>query len=380
MKLSVVSFTENGRRLSEKIALMLQNDSPAGQGDEMEIKACLYTKCKASAGKIGEIGKIETKAQFPISFVETSIAEWAKEQMQERNAMLFIGACGIAVRAIAPSLTNKLQDAPVLVMGEDGKYIIPVLSGHMGGANELANVIAQKTGAQPVITTATDLNQKFAVDLFAKQKGLSIVNKDGIVKVSSKILNGEQVTMSIEPGNVRDEKMISIGGLPDDIKLVSYPPVEAVDIVVSSEHRSFDTAVLLRPKEYIIGLGCRRGKSAKELGHFIQKRFEAFGICTEQVFALASISQKKDEQGIIEWCQKERIPFFTYTAGQLQEVKGNFNGSSFVKSQVGVDNVCERAALKACEGRGELIASKYAEDGMTIAIVKRDWRACLYGK
>lgn len=251
MKLSVVSFTENGRLLSEKIASILEKD-------ELKIEACLYTKCKAC---------IEKETQTPI---QTSIAEWAKGQMQEKNAMLFIGACGIAVRAIAPSLNHKLQDAPVLVMDEKGKYIIPILSGHMGGANELANYIARRTGAEPVITTATDINQKFAVDLFAKRNGLMIVNKDGIVKVSSKVLAGRQIVMSIEPEHRKDVSE----SLPDEIRLAPYPPVEKVDIVVTSENRGFDTALLLKPKEYIIGMGCKRGKSVDEIGRFITKKLK----------------------------------------------------------------------------------------------------------
>lgn len=357
MKLSVVSFTENGRLLSEKIASILEKD-------ELKIEACFYTKCKACIEK-------ETQA-----VIQTSIAEWAKGQMQEKNAMLFIGACGIAVRAIAPSLNNKLQDAPVLVMDEKGKYIIPILSGHMGGANELANYIARRTGAEPVITTATDINQKFAVDLFAKRNGLMIVNKDGIVKVSSKVLAGRQIVMSIDPEHRKDVSE----SLPDEIRLVPYPPVEKVDIVVTSENRGFDTALLLKPKEYIIGMGCKRGKSVDEIGCFISKKLKTLGISSAQVFALASISQKSDEQGIIDWCRKERVLFLTYTAEELQKVEGNFKSSSFVKAQVGVDNVCERAALKACEGKGELIAAKDAGDGMTIAIVKRDWRVCFNGE
>ena len=99
-----------------------------------------------------------------------------------------------------------------------------------------------------------------------------------------------------------------------------------------------------------------------------------------QVFALSSISQKRDEQGIIEWCRKEGIPFFTYTAEELQEVNGNFTKSQFVKDQVGVDNVCERAAVKACGEDGKLILPKVAENGMTIAIARREWKVCFDGK
>ncbi len=278
--------------------------------------------------------------------------------------MLFIGACGIAVRAVAPHLTDKLHDVPVLVMDEKGKYVIPILSGHMGGANDLANHIAKKTGAVPVITTATDLNKKFAVDLFAKRNNLYIANKDGIVKVSSKVLAGKEITICIETGH-------EITCEETGVRIVPYPPDRFVDVVVTSKDDVFDTSLLLKPREYVIGIGCKKGKKANEIDKFISKTINEMGISIMQIFALSSISQKSDEQGIIEWCRTEGIPFFTYTAEELQEVNGTFTKSVFVKNQVGVDNVCERAAVKACGEGGKLICPKVAENGMTIAIAMR---------
>ena len=179
MKLSIISFTQNGIVLSKRIAKLLDG-----------IEYTLYTKYKACC-----------QEEQTVRFVTQSIGEWAKEQFAERNALLFIGACGIAVRAIAPHITDKLHDSPVLVMDEKGEYVIPILSGHMGGANELAVSLAERIGAKPVITTATDIHNRFAIDLFAKKNGLTIVNKDGIAKVSSKVLSGKRITMAIEHGH-----------------------------------------------------------------------------------------------------------------------------------------------------------------------------------
>ena len=232
-----------------------------------------------------------------------------------------------------------------------------------------ANHIAKKTGAVPVITTATDLNKKFAVDLFAKRNSLYITNKDGIVKVSSKILAGKEITMSIEAGH-------EIIGGESGIRFVPYPPMGVVDVVVTSKDDMFDTSLMLKPREYVIGIGCKKGKKANEIDDFILKAIKKKGISIMQIFALSSISQKRDEQGIVEWCRKEGIPFFTYTAEDLREVNGTFTKSMFVKNQVGVDNVCERAAVKACGEDGKLILPKVAENGMTIAVAKREWKVC----
>lgn len=408
MKLSIISFTERGMQLSERIAQALWQDAGEGQGPYGRFEACLYTKCKAC---------MEESAGLHVLPVRDSVGVWAKGQMEEKNALLFIGACGIAVRAIAPSLTDKLHDAPVLVMDEMGKHVIPILSGHVGGANGLAVFLAWKTGAEPVITTATDLNGAFAVDVFAKKNGFSIAGKDGIAKISAKALAGQEVTMSVEPGHW--EPLNRVGpqyeepaggtdihcgdssggaamqpehGLPDGIRLVPYPPGSPVDIVVTSEEKEFDAAILLKPKEYVVGVGCKKGKSMEELGRFLTEKLGELGISAGQVFALASVSQKSREPGLAGWCQKERVPFFTYTAEELQQVSGEFHESPFVRAQVGVGNVCERAALKACEetaafgpggawqGNGTLVLPKCAGNGMTIAIAKREWRVHFYGE
>lgn len=360
MRLSIVSFTKAGILLSERIKNRaggeISDNLKKEPGEDISIK--LYTKCTAY--------KEDTRSP-EVSYIEMPVGEWAGIQMKERNALLFIGACGIAVRAVAPFLTDKLQDVPVLVMDETGKYVIPLLSGHMGGANELAQILAAKTGAKPVITTATDLNGKFAIDIFAKKNGLSVKDKSGIAKISAKVLANEEITMSIETGHGNN--------LPErsGIRIVPYPPSGYVDLVITSGKKVFDTAMVLYPREYILGIGCKKGKSAEEIGQFITQKLREKDILITQIFALASISQKKEEEGLLKWCTKENIPFVTYTARELRETKGSFTESAFVKKQVGVDNVCERAALHACGAGGKLIVQKCAENGMTIAIAKRDW-------
>lgn len=374
--LSIISFTENGKRLSGTIAEKLEKKRLEEESPEKKMEVRLYTKCGACAG--GDAGP---SVDSRILFVPVSVSDWAWERMQEKSALLFIGACGIAVRAIAPSLTDKLHDVPVLVMDEKGAYVIPILAGHMGGANELAAYLAEKTGAEPVITTATDIDHKFAVDLFAKRNCLFIANKDGIVKVSSKTLAGKEITISAEPmeeavraasyDGMETDSGVAQDCLPEGVRLVPYPPAGFVDVVVTSEERVFDASVILKPKEYVIGMGCKKGKEAEEIEAFITKKTGELGIAATQIYALASIFQKRGEPGLLAWCRKEGVPFLTYTAKELQEIEGDFTASDFVREQMDVDNVCERAALKACGEGGELLIAKCAENGMTIAVARR---------
>ena len=377
MKVSIISFTLKGIELSLKIKKAFSG--------EAEEDLCLYTKCSHAEKSLTERKLTEKNlaekdlVESGLSYVEQPLTEWTGEQMKEHRSLLFIGACGIAVRAIAPFLTDKLNDMPVLVMDEQGRFVIPILAGHVGGANELALSLAKRMGSTPVITTATDLNHCFAVDLFARRNALHIVNKDGIAKVSSRILAGEEVTMAVEEGHLREEEAQTLRGrrgsrktnIPDGIRLVS---TEApVDVLVAPASYGKGRLLTLRPKEYVIGIGCKRGKAAEQIDHFVNRALKESGISMEQVAAFASIDRKKDEEGILWMSSHYGISFVTCSAEELQQVEGNFHASEFVKSQVGVDNVCERAALRFSGPGGTLITGKQAEDGITVAIAKRRW-------
>ena len=376
--LSIISFTEKGAHLSLKLLDMLSEEGE---------NAWLYTKC--SKYRDGCINK-------RLRYVYSNTDEWAKVQMSAKNELLFIGACGIAVRAIAPWVANKLYDSPVLVMDELGTYVIPILSGHVGGANEIAAKIGKMTGAIPVITTATDLNRCFAVDIFAKKNYLYIENKNGIAKVSSKVLRGEKISMAIEPlGHAisepetleteenKTEKVETVKAgkqaeqdnrFTNQIEIVDFPPKQPIDVIITSQKQDYNASLILRPKEYVLGMGCKRGKEPEKIEEYIDQTLTALGISKNQVYAICSIDKKRDEAGFLQWSSLERIPFITYSAEELEDVEGDFEVSQFVKSQVGVDNVCERAALKGCGEGGELVYRKHASDGMTIAVAKRDWR------
>lgn len=372
MKVSIISFTLKGIELSLKIKKAFSG--------ETEEELCLYTKCSHAEKSLTERKLTEKNlAESGLSYVEQPLTEWTGEQMKKRRSLLFIGACGIAVRAIAPFLTDKLNDVPVLVMDEQGRFVIPVLAGHVGGANELAVSLAERMGSTPVITTATDLNHCFAVDLFARRNALHIVNKDGIAKVSSRILAGEEVTMAVEEGHFREEeagipgekRLLEEINVPEGIRLVSTESL--ADVLVAPASYGQGRLLTLRPKEYVIGIGCKRGKAAEQIDHFVNRALKESGISMEQVAAFASIDRKKDEEGILWMSSHYGIPFVTYSAEELQQVEGTFHASEFVKSQVGVDNVCERAALRFSGPDGILITGKQAEDGITAAIVKRRW-------
>ena len=285
MRLSIISFTQNGYGLAGRLEEQLQ-------GDCEEI--CVFTKFSGADPQ--EPAGEDVKKSKNVEVVTEPIARWAEEQMQSKNVLIFIGACGIAVRAIASSVKDKLTDSPVLVLDEKGRFVIPLLSGHVGGANALALRIAERIGAIPVITTATDINEKFAVDVFAQKNRFAIMNRDGIAKISAKVLAGETVTISIDkkifPEQIRNKKMgILFRQFPTYVQSVKYPPDGPVDILLSSENfgenpeSEINTKALLylKPKAYVIGVGCRRNTPWEKIEAAIAASLADAGIARQEV-------------------------------------------------------------------------------------------------
>ena len=339
MRLSIISFTSRGAKLSEKIKDILQ--------DNYEVK-CFSKK----------------KSYKDIQFVGDSIYSWTKRQFSERNQIIFIGACGIAVRAISGCVKNKLADSAVVVIDEKGQYAIPILSGHYGGANELAIFVAAKLDAIPVITTATDISDLFAVDVFAKKNGLFIGNKYGIAEVSSKVLDGQPITMSIEDDHdmYLEEHSVSIRNTIINIK--KFPPKEKVDVVIADKNNkqlktnTINAALYLYPKKYVLGIGCKKNTSFAKIEEFILEKLDELSIDIEECVAITSIINKKNEKGLVEFSNKHQIPFYTYTADELKKIKGDFEESEFVKKTVGVGNVCETSALFYSKNQGKVVMDK----------------------
>lgn len=350
---AAISFTARGIELSRRIKQKLEKESFC------EIK--LYTKCSNATDR-GE----------DICFVEESLKEWTGRRFAEKEALIFVGACGIAVRSIAPYLQDKLKDSPVLVVDEGGNYVIPILSGHYGGGNEMAVLLAKQLGAVAVITTATDVNGLFAVDVFAKKNGLVIGAKEGIAKVSAKVLKNRPITFRID-GEVR-------GTVPPEVELLFQKNTgsenNALPDVTVSVRKAEGALLQLYPKAVILGMGCKKGKSCGEIEAFVSEQLELLQIPMAAVRALATIDRKGEEPGFLAFAENYGLPFLTFSKERLNGTEGNFSVSSFVKEQVGVDNVCERAAVAGANADGktaELLLKKTAKDGMTLAVAEEKW-------
>lgn len=392
MNLVVVCFTRRGCELicnQEKavgMAFTQEQNSPVG-----DIK--IFCKCRALKNEIdrGDYGRI--------TYWEENISELARQCFLSGDAMLFVGATGIAVRTIAPFVKDKLKDIPVMVMDDNGRYIIPILSGHVGGANRLAEFIGGIMGAAPVITTSTDNNNAFAVDVFAGKNKLNILNKSGIARVSSKVLEGCKIRICVPDECNLDTLTYErfCDDNPDAVEIVyahgnaeeknSGFNLEKYNVLIADSDMKLDAELnyktdkailsadlVLEARDYIIGIGCRKDKSKVDIETFTGICLRECGVDWNQVYAIASIDKKKDEQGLIELAQSYGYDFVTFSAEELESVEGDFEDSDFVRQTVGVGNVCERAAIRAAGAGAKLIYKKKTGDGVTVAVAKRIWR------
>ena len=236
------------------------------------------------------------------------------------DALIFVGACGIAVREIAPYVKSKKTDPAVVCIDEAGQFVIPLLSGHIGGANALAEKLAEKLDATAVVTVP-----------LCSQFYLPVPLPEGTFA-------GETGPLGIFIGwHVRTP---------------------------------FARTLRLIPRVLRVGVGCRRGISAEAVVRAVQTVFAENGLDTAAIRGVCSIDLKQDEPGLLAACEKNNWPVHFYTAQQLRDVAGDFTPSDFVRSVTGVDNVCERAALLDAE---KLIVQKTARNGVTVAVAAEHW-------
>ena len=295
---------------------------------------------------------------------DVTLKGWTAEHFAQDEALIFVGAVGIAVRAIAPHCRSKAADPAVVAVDEGGNFAVPLLSGHLGDANALARALAKACGAVPVITTATDVNGLFAVDLWAKAQGCALLEPERIKRVSGALLAGQTVRYW-SPWPVAGET-------PAGVKKADAP--EAADFALTLTPQG--EALHLVPRIGVLGVGCRRGTTAQQLEEAFAAFCAASGLSPAAVCAAASIDLKKDEPGLAEFCKAHGWPITFYPADELRAVPGQFTPSAFVASVTGVDNVCERSAVKASGGM--LLLPKTAGGGVTLALAVRpfapDWR------
>lgn len=298
-----------------------------------------------------------------------------EEKFGQYTGHIFIMATGIVVRVLAPLIQSKSMDPAVVVVDDLGKNAISLLSGHIGGANELTLKIARIIGANPVITTATDINEVPAIDVLAMENGLFIENPAAIKSVNMALLKKETIGVH-DPLNFLAQKLLKLESA--DFKNFMYDIKNSLQQTVTNNTFIYvDDAIsdlpsrvlILRPPSLVAGIGCNRGTDKEEISAHLTEVIESHRLASTSLTCLASIDLKNDETGLIAAAESLDLPLVFFKREELNQVKGIKNPSPVVEKHVGVKSVCEAAAILA-SGDGTLIVPKQSTQNVTVAIAR----------
>ena len=347
------------------------------------------------------ITKVKCEALPEVSMKET-VKACVDAYFGQVDAIVFVTASGIAVRSVAEHLTHKSKDPAIVCMDECSKHVISLVSGHAGGANALTQMLADVMWATPVITTATDVEGQFSIDDYAREHNLVVTDWAKAKAISAEVLATGAKPVWVDEAEVSQEEEknaceickeqkstgIDVGkiendGCENEIG-VQKLQIGSHQVVITPQDVSVDAQTLqLIPRCIVAGVGCKKGIPVDKIEHAVQDAFAKAGLRMEALCAVASIDLKKEEAGLLEFCETRNVPFETYAAEELQAVPGTYSASEFVSGVTGVDNVCERSAVKYASehgmnqgerllGRqakhGELLLRKQAYGGVTVAL------------
>ena len=342
---AVLALTPEGSKLAARIADNLEESS-------------LYLPEKEA----GSFGGARPFTDFNKAFTEC---------VEKHTGLVCVMATGIVVRLLAPLLKSKKEDPAVVVSDEMGRNVISLLSGHLGGANRLAGEVAAITGGREVITTATDVQGKISFDELAKQAGLVIENLDRVKTMNMALLQQGQIGL-YDPGKWLQPHLPQGTGL----KILQRPEEAGKAglsgwVYVDDRHGSFEPppCLILRPKSLVVGLGCKRGTRAAEIGAALHKVFEDHRLSLLAVRNLATVELKRDEEGLNELIEAHRWPVVYYSVSDLRTPVEVPSPSDKVKEHLGVESVCEKAAILS--GRvEELLVPKQILGRVTVAVAR----------
>jgi cobalt-precorrin 5A hydrolase len=339
MKTAVIAITKHGQAIARKL-----------EGDR-------YISAKF-------------RTEEPASYFDKPIKELTAEIWPQYEALVYVVSLGAVVRTIAPYLKDKHVDPAVIVVDDKAQYAISVLSGHVGGANDLTEKIALILGAKAVITTASDVGKTIPVDILGRELGWTTERNENITKVSAAVVNEEPIAFVQETGEKTWWKRET--PLPKNIQITTLDDAKnskAVLLVTDRliEDPILERAVVYRPKSLVLGIGCDRGITCEQLEEFVQGTLREHRLSFKSVRNVATVDVKRDEVGLQEFCRKHKFDLVCYTSDQLKEIKAP-NPSATVEKYVGTPGVSEPAAMLS--SGGDLIVPKQKTSMMTLAVAR----------
>jgi len=306
-----------------------------------------------------------------VNWYHESTSEKIMELFKNSKALICIFSLGAVIRLISPVLKDKKIDPAVLVIDDKANFVISVLSGHLGGANELTQTIAQKLNATPVITTAADVNNTIAVDLLGKNLGWKIDDDANVTRISAYMVNEEKIGVYQDAGQTKWYEK-----LPSNVKIfTNFEELKKSNskgyLIISDkkiEESLSKNAVIYRPPTLVIGIGLHWDTPKQTIEEGIKKTLSKFNLSFKSIAKMASIKKPKDVQGLIDLGNEMKIPIEFVNREELAEISAP-NPSEKVKFYEGTPSVSEAAAIRV--SRGELIVEKQKfPPNLTIAVAR----------
>lgn len=326
-----------------------------------------------SVTKAGDIIADKLKSYYDIDFYSKNNTEnfnlkkITKYLMEKYKAIIFISSTGIAVRAAADFIKSKDIDPAVVVVDSSSKFVISLLSGHLGGANELTAKIASKLGAIPVITTATDNMGICAPDLIARENDLVIDNLKDAKSISSLLVNGSKVAF------IDDRKIIDCPKGYNQIKnCKKIQDVDGIVVVTDRDNISYEfirdvESLKLIRRDIVIGVGCRKNYDKDKMKNIILDVLKQNNIDKRSVKTITTVDIKRHEAAILSLRDYLNCDLKIWSREDIRKVQNRFSGSDFVEKTIGVRSVCEPCTYLS---GGEKLTGKIKSDGMTVCIGK----------
>lgn len=312
---------------------------------------------------------IDDKSSINVKRIKGNFIRFVHSIFPKYDQIVFITATGIAVRSIAGVVEDKRYDPAIVVIDEQGRYCISLLSGHFGGANELARKLSKTLNAQPIITTASDGQGFEGIDTLAKELGLYIDNFKCLKYVSSALVNGCNVAF------LGDEKeLLSFFRSKLKQKTATFnkkldKKCKAAVFITDKEVSCSIPHVILRPRKIVLGIGARKNTPYKVLQKKLDDILKSYNLSKKSIYRIASIDVKKHEKCILKLGEELGVPLIFYSAEELKTVESLFHVSDFVRKTVGVGSVAKPAAYMASNKGSKILY--YAGSGITLAVYKR---------
>lgn len=345
MKLAIITLTTGGVYQAKKLK-------------EFYSEATLYT--------------LKKHLEEGFLVIEPSLDQVVGELFKTHEGILFIMSTGIVVRTISPFIQDKTIDPAIMVMDEKGKFVISLLSGHIGRANEWTIEIACSLRALPVITTASDVNGKMAVDTMAERLGCYIENMEQAKQITVSILENKKIGMICElPVNLSlNEQFAILEGAVDDYRLGQIG-IEGLIIISKEKPNSYTVPqVWLIPKDIVVGIGCKRGKTKEELMKALNEVLDASNVSIKRLGKLVTVDIKEDEIGLQELARILKVPLICLPREEIRAVEDKFDGSEFVKETLGIKAVSEPCGYIG-SGYGKCLLPKQKLEGITLSVWER---------